>query len=140
MFKVLKPLDTFLWFLTEIFGWLVGEGPYNKESLFGVTSGTVLAYLLGTTTWIILWFIKIPRRHTKLWAVQAALWTFFGLVGGSVLLSIGAVTILIIGETIAKIVSPILGMAFTGFALGAFISSITGLAMIKLIQWPVTET
>lgn len=138
-YKILRPVEMFIWVITEIFGWIINESPVQEGSLMGVTSGAIFATSLGAMVWVIFWFIKIPKPRSKSWAIQAFLWTFFGLTGGGVLIAFFQAISLEIGVTIAKSYFPIFGMAIAGVVLGGFLGSITGLALIKLIRWQPVE-
>ena len=140
-YDVLRPVEVLIWLSTEIFGWMVSEMPIQEESLMGITVGAIFATTLGAVAWIVFWFIKIPKaRSSGSWGIQAFLWTFFGFIGGSVLITLIQTTSLVIGETLAKMYSPIIGMAVAGIIFGGLIGSITGLALVKLIHWKTSET
>jgi hypothetical protein len=138
-YEILKPLEIIIWLGAEIMGWIVSEAPVRGDSLMRITGGAVIAIVLGAGIWIMFWFMKIPKRHNKFWAIQAFAWTFFALIGGSFLLGAMLVISLVTGETLAKMHFPIIGMAMSGIIFGLLVGSITGLAFIKIIPWQISE-
>jgi len=135
-YEILRPLDFFVWVTSESFGLLISELPIPNDNLLGITGGAIFATSFGATIWLVFWFIKIPKPQSKTWAINAFLWTFIGLVGGSSLISFFQTTSLIVGEFLAKMYLPIIGMAVGGLIFGLFLGGLTGLALIKIIRWP----
>lgn len=138
-FEILRPIEILIWVTTEIFGWLISEQPIPKDNIMSITGGAMFASSMGAMAWIIFWFIKIPKPRSKLWAIQAFLWTFLGLIGGSFLMALIQVTGMAIAEILAKMYFPIIGMAIGGTVLGGLLGSITGLALVNLMRWQTTE-
>jgi hypothetical protein len=131
----LKPIAMAIWLGTEIIGWILSEGLFRDDNLLSITGGVLFASLCGSIMWLIFWFIKIPKRRSKTWAIQAFLWALLGMIGGALLLSIFLTAGLSLAEIFAKMSYPIVGMAAGGLILGGFIGIVTGMALIKLLRW-----
>jgi hypothetical protein len=135
-YEILRPLEIFIWATTEVFGWIISEYPVPENSLMGLTGGAIFATSFAAMIWLILWLIKIPKPHSKTWGLQAFIWTFLGLVGGSSLLSLFQTISLVVGEFLSKMYLPIIGMAVAGVILGFSLGGLTGMALIRIIRWP----
>ena len=138
-YEALKPLEILIWFGTEIMGWVVGEATMNKDFISPVTIGAVFASILGALGWLVVWFIKVPKKKNKFWAIEAFFGTLFALLGGSVLFGSIMALSLVVAETIAKTNLPLAGMAVAGILLGVLIGTVTALALIQVIPWRTSE-
>ena len=131
----LRPIEVAIWLGTETIGWILSEAPFRGDNLMSITGGALFATSSGAIMWLIWCLIKIPKRRSKTWAMQAFLWTLFGMIGGSALVGAFLAFSLTLGETFAEMSNPIVGMAAGGLILGGFVGIVTGMALIKLLRW-----
>jgi MFS family permease len=133
-YKLLMPFALIFWIATELVGWVLSEAPLQAGVLLGITTGAILATSIGETMWLMLWFMTIPKRQSNFWAEQVFLLAILGMVGGSVLMAIFFAISLEVGEMLANMSSPILGMAIAGILFGGLLGAISGLSLIKLLH------
>jgi hypothetical protein len=143
-YDVLNPFEMFFWATTELIilfgmGSSNSELSYHEESLFGIVSTPILANFLGVIGWLILWLIKIQAQKPQI-PQSVGIFASFRRVGGSLLVFIFLITIMLIstdtGETVARISNWVIGRAVAGALLGGLLSLLTGLAMLRLLKVP----
>lgn len=134
-YRALKPIEFIIWIPTEIMALILSELPVQENSTIGMMSGIIFATTIGATVWIALAFVKITKPKSKFWAIGAFLWTFFGFIGGTFLISTVLTISFWVNDVIAKMFIPTIGRIIAGALLGSLIGAITGIVLVKLIPW-----
>lgn len=139
-FNRLKLLDFAIWLGTEAFAAMIYIFPSpTHESPIAYTIAAMLANSFGPMAWIIVWFMRIPRAHSKNWMLRAFTWTLIGFIIADLVVALIFTGATEIAYQLAKSSHPILGMFAAGLVLGGTIGVITGLCMLQMMEWkPIT--
>jgi hypothetical protein len=140
--KILGIIDIFAWVVAEVIGWFGGRSPYDPESLVGITSGSILAYHLGITTWLIVWLVKVqqPARKQINSQTQRLLKSTVRVLGSLAIIAIMVLGLPLgieLGYVAAKTFGLIIGRAVAGAIIGIVAGALTGWAILSLMKQEV---
>lgn len=138
-FGIFRPIDKIIWIIGESFGWLIGESFNLASGPKRITAGAVWGLLFGASLWFIIWFMRQPRPKGRWWFAALPLWTFFGVVGSSVLMGTSFALSMTISNAVSKVANLYLGWVIAGAIMGIVIGSVTGLAYIRMLQLNKSE-
>jgi len=150
VYDVLKPIEALVWIMAEMivfFGLSVSnaETTYRADSLIGIVSAPILVYFTGIIGWLILWLTKVqmqkPPRPVN--TGKSLLLSFARAVGSLLIFAAFILTWtfgIVTGNTVAKSLGWIIARAVSGGLIGGLLGSITGMALLGLIDKPTIRT
>lgn len=148
-YDVLKPIDTFIWMVTEFLVW-IGIEPsnqsvsYREGSIFGLISAPIAAYFLGVSAWLILWLIRVQAqkaRHPR--PVPRSIISSFVRIVASLLVFILYFLSVFLGIHYGKVAAEsfgvLIGRIVSGTLMGGCLSLFTGSALLRLFVLPAWD-
>jgi hypothetical protein len=135
--RPIKFLDGIIWFGTEVFGWIVFS--FIESSSQWLTSEVVFITSMGLAFWILFAVFGLlqaeKKRNPPEWFSKAFIYTLIGFILGNSFISFLMTTAMSIGFSLGKLIDPYVGWGVAGIFLGGMFGAITGLILVKSINW-----
>jgi hypothetical protein len=135
--RPIKYLDGLIWFVTELFGWIVFS--FMEPSSQWLTSEVVFITGMGVTFWIIFAIFRLLQKEKKQnppeWFPKAFIYTLIGFIFGNMVISFLMAIATSIGFSLGRLINLYVGWGVAGFFLGGAFGAITGLILVMSIDW-----